>query len=79
MASKTPTETIFGLLNDGQALATAADAEDDAHKSEALARRAIGYFNAAATLLSAFADLHSDLIEHPLFMNARKFSRKYRF
>ena len=72
-----PKQTILDLLAAGHEIAALADAEDNARKNEALARQAIGFFNAANALLTAFAEFHKELIEHPLFMAARKFSRRY--
>jgi hypothetical protein len=75
----TPTQTILDLLDAGHKLAETADAEADVRQSEYLVRRAIGYFNAAQQLLTAFAELHNELIDHPKFVAARKFSRRYSF
>lgn len=71
--------TILNLLTAGEDIASMAENEGNVRQAEALARQAIGYFNAANALLTGFAELHNELIEHPLFIMARKFGRKYQF
>jgi hypothetical protein len=56
-----------------------AEAESSVHRAEHHARRALGYFNAAQTLLTAFAELHSELIDEPRFVGARRFGREWVF
>lgn len=72
-----PKSTILGLLDAGHELAALAEAEINVREAEHHARRALGYFNAAQTLLSAFAELHNELIDEPRFVSARRFARKW--
>jgi hypothetical protein len=50
----------------------------NAREAELMARRALGYFEAASALLHRFAELHDELIEDPLFVEARRFQRRFR-
>ncbi len=75
----TAKQTILDLLRTGHEFAELANDEDNVHVAEKAARRAIGYFNAANVLLTAFGELHNELIEQPQFVAARKFNRKWVF
>ncbi len=73
-------QTIINLLTQGHILAMdAITHETNIRQSELIAKHALGYFNAARILLDAFAELHNELIDHPLFIEARRFQRKFRF
>lgn len=72
----TARETIIDLLAKAGTLVTATEATENPRASQKLADRAIGYLNAAQTLLSAFAELHNELIECPEFIALRRFARK---
>lgn len=72
-----PKETILSLMQSGHSHAELAEGLENARDAEAEARRAIGYFNAANALLNAFGELHNELIEHPQFLAARRFQRKF--
>jgi hypothetical protein len=72
-------ETILSLLASGHEFANAAEEISDPRGAEFAARRAVGYFDAAQALLTAFGELHNELIEHPQFVAARRFARKWQF
>jgi hypothetical protein len=72
-----PRITILELLAEGHNLRIACEREFVIHEQDKIARRAIGYFDAATVLLTAFPELHNELIDHPQFVAARKFKRQY--
>jgi hypothetical protein len=74
-----PKQTILDLVRNGHTFAAQAEQETNVHAAEAHARRAIGYFNASNALLNAFAEFHSEMIELPEFVSARRFCRKFQF
>jgi hypothetical protein len=71
-------QIIISLLTAGHEMAVLAEAEANVHRAEGHARRALAYFNAAATLLGGFGELHNEMIELPEFVGARRFIRRWR-
>lgn len=79
MRAKQANDHIMQLLAAGREFAVLAENLSNVHEAEKAARRALGYFNAAQAILTAFGELHNELIEHPEFVKARQFGRKWRF
>ena len=69
--------SITTLLETGIALVDLAERTTNLHENEKIARCAIGYLQAATTLLAAHYTLHNELIDLPAFVRLRKFSRQY--
>jgi hypothetical protein len=65
-----PRITILELLAEGHNLRIACEREFVIHEQDKIARR-------ATVLLTAFPELHNELIDHPQFVAARKFKRQY--
>jgi hypothetical protein len=69
---------IEAMARQGFAMIPRVEAEANVAAAEALARRAIGWLDAANALLNAFAELHNEMVELPEFVALRRFARSHR-